>query len=256
MKAILSTQKLQLSIAGQQICGGLDWAVSAGEVWGVLGVNGIGKSTLLHALAGLRPVDHGVVLIGEAQLDQMSRRTIARKVGLLFQHQEDVFPATVEEVVSMGRHPHASWLRGEQPEDVAMVEQVMGEMGLSDMRERLVDTLSGGERRRVAVATLLAQQPQLYLLDEPEAHLDPAYQKEIFARVKQQAVVQEAAVVMVLHDINLAIHHCTHLLMLMRDGDVEQGAVEGMATPERVEQLYGTAMRRIEEEGRIAYLSC
>ena len=67
---------------------------------------------------------------------------------------------------------------------------------------------------------------------------------------------QEAAVVMVLHDINLAIHHCTHLLMLMRDGDVEHGTVEGMATPERVEQLYGTAMRRIEEEGRIAYLSC
>lgn len=256
MSKILSTQKLQLSIAGKQICDGLDWSVSAGEVWGVLGINGVGKSTLLHVLAGLRPMDGGTVLLGEDRIDQMRRRAVAKTVGMLFQHQEDIFPTTVEEVVSMGRHPHTTWLRGELPQDVAIVEQVMDEMGLSAMRERLVDTLSGGERRRVAMATLLAQQPQLYLLDEPEAHLDPAHQKEIFARVKQQVVGQEAALVMVLHDINLAIHHCTHLLMLMGDGQVEQGTVEVMATAKRVERLYSTTMQRVESEGRVAYLSC
>ncbi len=256
MMPILSANALSLSINGKDVCNGLDWAVNSGEVWGVLGVNGVGKSTLLHALSGLYPVDSGELGLSGELIDQMRRREVARMVGLLFQHQDDIFPTTVEEMVRMGRHPHTSLLRGEQTEDLDIVQQIMVQMGLSGMEGRLVDTLSGGERRRVAIATLLAQQPKLYLLDEPEAHLDPRYQQEILTHVVQETAERRAALVMVLHDINLAIHHCTHLLMLMGDGIVEQGDVETMISTDRVGRLYGTEMTRIEEGGRIAYLPC
>ena len=135
-----------------------------------------------------------------------------------------------------------------------IVERVIEKMALSGLESRLVDTLSGGERRRVAVATILAQQPQLYLLDEPEAHLDPRHQKAALAAVVADALQREGGVVMALHDINLAIRHCTHLLLRYGGGEVEQGALSEMVTLERVERLYETGMRRIEEGGQIAYL--
>ncbi len=252
MSPLLQVEQLQLLIGGKAICNRLDWRVQRGEVWGLLGVNGVGKSTLLQALCGLRPAVRGTVAIDGTPLPQMSRREITRQVGLLFQHQDDIFPTTVLEQVMMGRHPHTTLLQGEQPEDLRIAQRCIAQVGLAELEQRTINTLSGGERRRVAIATLLAQQPQLYLLDEPEAHLDPRHQKEIFREVVAQG--QQAGLVMALHDINLAIHHCTHLLLLMGDGEVAQGTVSEMVTPQRVEQLYGTRMTRIEQEGRVAYL--
>ncbi|HIJ23958.1 MAG: ABC transporter ATP-binding protein [Gammaproteobacteria bacterium] len=255
MSTILKVEQLQLSIAGKRICTGLDWKIEPQQIWGVLGVNGIGKSTLLQALCGLQPIEHGEISLQQQPLQQLKRRDIARAVALLFQHQDDIFPATVLEQVMMGRHPHTTLLKGEQPEDFKIAEQVIVAMGLSGMELRTVDTLSGGERRRVALATILAQQPRLYLLDEPEAHLDPKHQKVIFNKVVEQARTQQAALVMALHDINLAIHHCTHLLMLLKGGEAVQGEVKEMVSQQQIEQLYGTEMVRIEQNGQIAYLA-
>lgn len=252
--SLLELHQLSLSIGEKEICHHLDWRLESNQVWGVLGVNGVGKSTLLRAIAGLYPVESGEIRLGNRALTVMSRRQIARRVGLVFQHQDDIFPATVLEQVMIGRHPHTALLRGEQPEDRQIVQQAITLMGLEGLEQRSVDTLSGGERRRVAIATILAQQPQLYLLDEPEAHLDPRHQKVIFERVVTQLQQQQAAGVMALHDINLALHHCTHLLMLLGDGVVEQGPVAEMATLNNMERLYGTEMVQLEQQGRIAFL--
>ena len=256
MNTILSTQQLQLSIGGKRVCDALDWQIQSGEGWGGLGLNGVGKSTLLHTLCGMHAAHSGTIELNGASLQQLSRRAIAQQVGLLFQHQDELFPTTVFEQVMMGRHPHTTLFRGEQAEDLQRVQRAIQTMELSTLESRRVDTLSGGERRRVAIATILAQQPQLYLLDEPEAHLDPKHQKSIFEQMSQVITQQpRAAMVMALHDINLALYRCTHLLLLFGDGVVEQGRVSEMATPERIERLYGTPMRAVETEGQIAYLA-
>ena len=254
MSTLLKTCQLSLSIGEKRVCDRHDWDIEAGQIWGVLGVNGVGKSTLLRALVGLHSIDHGEIQLHGAPLSGMNRREIARAVGLVVQHQADIFPATVLEQVMMGRHPHTSLLQGEQPQDWEIVEQALQRMELDGLQQRTVDTLSGGERRRVAIATILAQQPQLYLLDEPEAHLDPSHQQKIFQQMVQQIRQQSAAGVMALHDLNLAIQRCTHLLMLFGEGEVEQGTVEEMATQSMIERLYGTEMVEIRQEGRVAWL--
>ncbi len=253
MNPILTISQLEVSIGGKRICHGLEWEVQPGEVWGILGLNGVGKSTLLHTLAGLHAADSGTLSLNGSLLSAMSRREISRVVGMLFQHQDDIFPATVLDIVLMGRHPHTTILQGEQESDYLITERVLGEMGLAGMEERKINTLSGGERRRVAIATVLAQQPQLFLLDEPEAHLDPKHQREIFHRVTK-TVDGSCALVMALHDINLAIHYCSHLLLMLESGEIRMGRVEEIITQSQVEELYGTAMARVEEGGRVAYL--
>lgn len=254
MSAILKLQQLKLSIGGRCVCRQLDWQIEPGQIWGVLGVNGVGKSTLLRSLVGLHPVDSGELLLEGMPLSGLNRRQISQCAGLVFQHQDDIFPATVMDQVLMGRHPHTTLLRGEQLLDRQIALRAIAAMELSGLEQRTVDTLSGGERRRVAIATILAQQPQLYLLDEPEAHLDPRHQQVIFEQVVQQIRTQQGAGVMALHDINLAVQRCSHLLLLFGSGEVEQGTVVEMASAAHIERLYGTRMVQIEQEGRVAWL--
>jgi iron complex transport system ATP-binding protein len=254
MTPLLQSHRLTLSIGGKTVCEELQWSVAEGEIWGVLGVNGVGKSTLLRTLAGLYRPDRGEVRLQGTALSGLSRRQIARGIGLVFQHQDELFPLSVFEQVMMGRHPHSALLRGERPEDREIAWQALQQMELNGLEGRGVETLSGGERRRVAIATILAQRPRLYLLDEPEAHLDPSHQQRIFQELSAQIRQQPAAGVMALHDINLAIDRCSHLLLLLGDGRVEQGRVEEMATRTMVEQLYGTEMVEIQQGGRTAFL--
>ncbi len=254
MSPVLQVNQLSLSIADKSICERLDWRIEPEQIWGVLGVNGVGKSTLLRALAGLHPINQGEILLNGQPLTHLNRREVARRVGLVFQHQDDIFPTTVLDQVMMGRHPHTTLLRGEGAEDRKRVEWALEVMELNALQQRTVQSLSGGERRRVAIATILAQQPQLYLLDEPEAHLDPKYQQQIFLQLTESVRQQAAASVMVLHDINLAMRYCTHLLLLFGHGEVAQGGVEVLATSENMDRLYDTGMVQLRAQGRVAWL--
>lgn len=254
MSEVLTVKKMCLSVPEKTVCQNLNWQVDAGQIWGILGQNGVGKSTLLHAVSGMREMDSGQIFLQGKAMEKMKRRDISRLLGFLFQHQDDIFPTSVFEQVMMGRHPHISFLQGEASDDLKQVQKAINEMGLAGMEYRRIDTLSGGERRRVAIAAILAQQPQLYLLDEPEAHLDPSHQKAIFSKLLSVVEQWHKSLVMAIHDINLAIHYCTHLLMLFGDGEIQQGAVAEIATQANVERLYGTQMIQFEKEGRVAFL--
>ncbi len=254
MSTILQLEGVKLSIGEKCVCRQLEWQIEPGQIWGVLGVNGVGKSTLLRSLLGLHPLDSGSIRLSGLPLSDLNRRQVSQRAGLVFQHQDDIFPATVLEQVLMGRHPHTTLLRDERLLDRQIALRAIAAMELNGLEQRTVDTLSGGERRRVAIATILAQQPQLYLLDEPEAHLDPRHQQAIFEQVVAQIRAEQAAGVMALHDLNLAVQRCSHLLLLFGAGEVEQGTVAEMATTARIERLYGTRMVRIEQEGHIAWL--
>ena len=217
------------------------------------GRNGAGKTTLLTTLAGLRAPAAGTIEIDGRPLSTFEPRELARFRGLLPQDDSDPFPATALETVLIGRHPHLSRWRWEGAEDLRIARQALSAADLAGAESRDVRTLSGGERRRVALATLLAQQPRLFLLDEPSSHLDLAHQVATLDRLVSLARTEHRSVVMALHDVNLAMRYCDHALLLDR-GEGEAGPAEELLTRERLSVLYGVPLRRLRDEDRSVFV--
>ena len=241
---VLTTNNLSISIADKVICNDLTIDIQQSECWAILGQNGTGKTTLLHTLAGLHSADSGQIHLCNQLLNELSSKIIAQQCGLLLQDYQDIFPATVMEAVLIGRHPHLSTWQWESGKDKAIAEAALNEVGLLNMIQRDIQTLSGGERRRVAIATILAQQPQLFLLDEPANHLDIKHQHQILSLFSEKTKTENKSVIMVLHDINLAARYCSHALLMFKDNRIETGTVKEMLQEEKLSELYGYPIKQ------------
>jgi len=235
---LLETHALEVVIGSTTVCHDLNLMINAGERWGILGRNGAGKTTLLLTLAGLRPPQSGSITLQQQALAALPRRQIARFIGILFQEQVDVFPANVLDTVLTGRHP---WLRPLQWESDADREKARGALrsvGLAGLEQRNVTTLSGGERRRLGIATLLTQDPRLLLLDEPTNHLDVRHQTQTLQLLSDLAAEDSRSLLLVMHDLNLAARYCNHFLLLFGDGETAQGSAADILTRANLERLY------------------
>jgi len=237
---LLEARGLTVEIAGKQVCRELSFALTAGECVGVLGGNGVGKTTLLHTLAGLRAPVAGHVLLDGAPLTSLPRRQVAQRLGLLMQQPEDSLPATVLETALIGRHPHLDFWRWESHADVAIARRALKNVGLEGLEQRVQTALSGGERRRLDIATVLVQDPQVFLLDEPAHQLDLQHQIGLLTLLKRLTAEQGRAVLMSLHDINLAARFCDRVLMLYGAGEAAFDEAERALTPENLSRLYHT----------------
>ena len=162
--SFISCNALNVKIADTQVCDNLTLSINAGESWAILGMNGCGKTTLLHTIAGLLEPQAGEINLKKKNINDLSRREIAQQVALLLQHQEDHFPGTVLEAVLIGRHPHLKSWQWESENDKQLALDTLALVGLENFSERPILTLSGGERQRVALATLLVQQTKIRLL--------------------------------------------------------------------------------------------
>ena len=246
----LSTHDLRIEIGDVVVCRDLCTTFLPGQVWTILCPNGVGKSTLLRTLAGLyQPIAGQVSFDGQPLID-IPRRKRARQIGILFQDHADVFPLTVMETVLTGRHPWCSPLQGESPLDLERVDQVLGQVGLNGFQDRNLFSLSGGERRRVDLAALAVQDSAVVLLDEPSNHLDPRHQVTLLGGMIDKWRRARRTVVMVLHDINLAVRFSDHLVFLYGDGKASHGLVAEMATEGHFSRLYDQPMGRYQANDR------
>jgi iron complex transport system ATP-binding protein len=214
-----------------------------------LGANGVGKTTLLHVLAGLKKSDKGIILIENRNISQYPKKILARKIGLLFQDSQDTFPATVLETVLAGRYPHLPFWAMESADDIALSMQALEQVSLAAMTDRQVNTLSGGERRRLALATLYVQQPDIWLLDEPTNHLDLHHQITLLAMIGEKINTINGAAIMALHDVNLVTRFCSHALLMIDADTLIGGTVNEVVTTENLQRLYHHTIRLYETDG-------
>lgn len=223
---------------------GLDLTLRRGELVAVLGQNGAGKSLTLMTLAGLRLPDTGKVsLLGHDML-HTQRQTTAQHLALLPQVVDDIFPATVMDTVLIGRHPHIGRFRWESAHDFTIANDALRSMGLDALSSRDILTLSGGERRRLAIAQVLTQTPDVYLLDEPTNHLDPQHQLDTL-RVFRRAADAGAGVIASFHDVNLAVRFADRCLLLFGDGRWQLGKSEDVLTESTLSELFATPMETV-----------
>ena len=234
----LACRGLALAVAGRTLCAGFDFAAAAGECWAVVGPNGAGKTTLLTTLAGLRAPDAGSIDYEGAALASLTPRERALRRGFLPQDSVDYFPATVLETVLVGRHPHLGRWRWESAADVECARAALASFALAGFEARDVRTLSGGERRRVALAALLAQDPALWLLDEPASHLDLGQQVEALGTLARLARERGRTMVMVVHELHLALRYADHAIAL-GGGRALAGAAHEILTADALSELFG-----------------
>ena len=221
----------------------------AGQMWGILGPNGVGKTTLLHTLAALKAPALGSIELNGQPMTALHRLTLAQQIGIMFQEHQDGFPATVLETVLLGRFPHLSPWEMEGEEDLAIALAALERLDLTPFRERALNSLSGGERQRAALATLMAQTPDVWLVDEPTNHLDLRYQVAVMSLLAEQASM-DRVVVMSLHDVNVAAQWCSHVLLLYPDRPPIWGAAASLLTQHNLEPLYRQKLAMTELNGK------
>lgn len=205
-----------------------------GDYVAIIGPNGAGKSTLLKCMDHILKPRKGAILLDGKNLDEIERRERATRMGFIPQGEVNPFPATVFETILTGRKPHIAW--DATPKDLEIVAKVISDLGLDDLALRKTDEMSGGQRQKALFGRTLAQDPEIFLLDEPTANLDMKHQMEILTRLKVLARGGKI-VVMAIHDLNLALKYCNKYVV-MCDGSIFCAGGKDVITAQMIEQVY------------------
>ena len=214
---MLKVKDLSAGYGGNDVIRNISFTVNAGESLCILGPNGCGKSTLLKSIA--RIIDYqGLVLLDGFDISAFPRKELAKKMAVLGQNSQVFFPYTVYETVSIGRYAYSEgFLKNLSAPDTAIIDEVIAKLDIGDIKERMIDELSGGQLQRVFLAKTLAQTPEVILLDEPTNHLDLKYQIELLSFLKSWVKENDKILICVFHDLNLA-RHFGDTAIVMKDG--------------------------------------
>lgn len=229
---MLKLDNISISQDQQVIFSGLNVEINKGEFWGVIGQNGVGKSTLLQTIVGMNPIAAGCIQVNQEDITSLSHITRAQTFSYLLQDQEPCLAFSVREAVGMGRFPWQS----KKSDDMKITDAALQICRISHLADKSILKLSGGERRKVEIATCIAQQSEFLLLDEPLNHLDLVYQQHILSTFKN--ISNSNAVVMVCHDLESVKKHCTHVLMLLANNCYLTGTSATILTNENIKRLF------------------
>lgn len=221
---------------------------------GLIGPNGSGKSTLLKMIYRVLQPDTGTVYLDDQNVHKMQMRSVFQRMAVVSQESVPNFDFSVQEIVMMGRTPHKSMFQSDTAEDLAIVEQALSRVDMTEYRKRSFLSLSGGEKQRVMIARALAQQAEIIVLDEPTNHLDIRHQLQLMDLVKHLDVTVLAA----LHDLNLASVYCDDLYVLQDGKVVDSGTPEEVITPELLRDVFGVVaevtLHPVTQKPHITYL--
>lgn len=240
--ALFEIVDARFDVAGRVLLGPVSLRLESGRIYGLVGPNGSGKSTLMRLLARDLAPTAGEVRFGGRPMAEWSNRAFARKVAFMPQFTPPADGLSVRELVALGRYPWHGMLGRFTAADAARVEDAIRRTELGDLAGRAVDTLSGGERQRAWLALMLAQDPACLLLDEPTSALDVAHQEEMLRLVRALSRESGMAVVVVLHDINLAARSCDEIVALRAGRVLAHADAADIMRPELLSAIYGLPM--------------
>jgi len=216
----------------------ISFGAQQSELVAILGPNASGKSTLLRLLAGLVKPLSGHIEVDGFEVSELDLLARAKKIALVQQESELLFPLRVWEYVLQGRYPHGRRLRFESEEDCLLSGNALAQVGASALRDCWMDRLSGGEKQRVILARALAQQQSLLLLDEPTQHLDIGGKVELLRRLRQLANQNRYTVVIVTHELNLAAEFSDHVVLLHKGKCLRVGTPAEVYERDLLEQVF------------------
>jgi iron complex transport system ATP-binding protein len=229
-------------------------AIGSGEIVALVGPNGAGKSTLLRVLAGLLRPTAGTVALDGHDLRIQSRSALARRIAVVPQIFDTLFPFTVREVVALGRTARLGAFGRASTEDALAVERAIGELELDSLASRRIDRLSGGERQRAVLAMALAQETDVVLLDEPTVHLDPGHQLATLELLRSLGTRRQLAVCAVLHDLNLASAFASRIVAIADGRIIRDGTPLEVLESDLIETVFGEGLEVVARDGHPAVL--
>ena len=235
---ILRAKDLSLGYQNKKIIDDFNVTVPQGAVVGLVGPNGSGKTTILRAFAGLIKPLKGKVWLNQQDIWSIPSRKRAQMIGWVPQRERSAWALTVKEIVSLGRAPHRGWLLPLSAADQCVIENVLALTELSDLKDRKVNELSGGEFQRVLIARALAQEPRVLLLDEPTANLDIHHQMQVMDFVKELVAQQAITAIVAIHDLTCAARYCDRLILLSEGRQICDGKPIEVLQSEHIKQVF------------------
>ncbi|MDD3324008.1 MAG: ABC transporter ATP-binding protein [Sulfurospirillaceae bacterium] len=230
----LSIKNLNYALGKKRLLQDISFESQGGQIVGIIGPNGAGKSTLLKHIAGFLKPNTSNILLDKIDLCNLNPRALSKKVAYLSQFSSSVH-ISVLETLELGRRTHSGMQINQK--DKQKIEETITHFDLKDLLERDLDSLSGGERQKVLIASALLQEPDVLLLDEPISHLDPKNQLEMLQAVKKITIEKGLVTLIVLHDIQHAIHYST-MLLLLKKGKISNYIETGQLNKEMLEELF------------------
>jgi iron complex transport system ATP-binding protein len=216
----------------------MSFQAKPGELVAILGPNASGKSTLLKLISGSLAPLSGRIFLNGFETHSLPVKTRAQRIALVQQESRLLFPSRAWEFVMQGRHPYGGGLRFESEEDILIANNALAQVGATELADRWMDKISGGEKQRVILARALAQQPLLLLLDEPTLHLDIGAQVDLLESLRRLAVQNRYTVVVVTHELNLAGEYADQVVLLQRGKCLRVGSPATVLQREILEQVF------------------
>ena len=251
MPTAIQTENLTLKLGDISILRGVSFSIETGEYISFIGPNGAGKTTLMRCLLGMYPYE-GTITIDGKECAETPPKELAKTISYVPQTHDMEFPLSVFDFVMMGRYPYLSPLSPAQKKDIDAVEQAMEMTGILPFRNRLLRTLSGGERQKIYIAAALAQETPVILLDEPATFLDWKHQAEVMQLLKKINRECGTTIVAVNHDLNSAAHWSDRIIALKEGRILLNGSPQEIIQPGPLQELFETTFIRKETLAPVA----